>query len=226
MYRAAVFWFSSLFLLAIPAFWPTYLFPPKHETDWHVHFHAVAMLAWVLLLIAQASLIRFGRRDVHRALGKVSFGLVPLLVVSTMLLAHYRLEQAINEELLYFLYVQVALLAQLVLAWGLAIANRREPARHMRYMVCAALPIIDPIVARLLFFGFGINFPEMQVLTYALTDAILLALIRHDRKLGRPERIYPAMLAAFVVLQAPTFVLYKLSAWRDLAAAFVALPLP
>jgi uncharacterized membrane protein len=224
--RAVVFWFSGLLLLAIPAFWPTYLFPPKYETDWHVHLHAAAMLAWMLLLIAQGALMRTGRRELHRALGKVSYGLVPLMLVSTALLAHYRLRQEINEEVLYFLYVQVALFTQLLIAWGLGIRHRREPLLHMRYMACTALTIIDPIVARLLFFGLGISFPETQFFTYALTDAILLALIRHDRRLGRPSRVYPAMLALFVASQAPTFFLYKVPAWRELAAAFAALPLP
>lgn len=46
VYRAAVFYFSGLLLLSIAAFWPTYFFPPKYETDWHVHLHGVAMLAW------------------------------------------------------------------------------------------------------------------------------------------------------------------------------------
>jgi hypothetical protein len=33
---------------------------------------------------------------------------------------------------------------------ALAIANRPRPAVHGRYMVCAALTLVDPIVARIL----------------------------------------------------------------------------
>ncbi len=46
----------------------------------------------------------------------------------------------------------------------------------MRYMVCAALTLVDPVVARLLFIGLGMDYPEGQVVTFALDDTILLAL--------------------------------------------------
>ncbi len=226
MYRAAVFYFSGLLLLSIAAFWPTYFFPPKYETDWHVHLHGVAMFAWVLLLIAQAGLIRARRHDIHRQLGKISFALVPLMVASTLLMAAYRLRQKIDIDTLYFLYLQLALIALLALAYGLAMARRRVPALHMRYMVCAALTLVDPIVARLLFIGLGMDYPEGQVITFALVDTILLALIWNDQRHGRPIRVYPAMLAIFVAVQVPTFFLYKSPAWREFAQWYAALPLP
>lgn len=226
MYRASVFYFSGLLLFSIPAFWPTYFFPPKYDTNWHVHLHGAAMFAWVMLLIAQAGLIRTKRQAIHRQLGKVSYGLVPLMVVSTLLMAAYRLRQKIDVDTLYFLYVQLALIALLALSYGLAIARRREPPLHMRYMVCTALTLVDPIVARLLFFNLGMDFPLGQVVTYGLVDAMLLALIWNDGRKSRPIRVYPAMLAIFVAVQVPTFFLYKLPAWREFAQWYAALPLP
>lgn len=226
MYRAAVFYFSGLLLLSIPAFWPTYFFPPKYESDWHVHLHSVAMFAWVLLLIAQAGLIRAKRHDIHRQLGKISYALVPLMVISTLLMAGYRLRQKIDVDILYFLYVQLSLIAFLALSYGLAMARRHVPALHMRYMVCAALTLVDPIVARLLFNGLAMDFPETQGVTFALVDTILLALIWNDQRQGRPIRVYPAMLAVFIAVQAPTFFLYKLPAWREFAQWYAAVPLP
>ena len=227
MHKVTVFYFGGLLVLAIAAFWRTYFFPPKAEGDWHVHLHGMAMFAWVVLMVAQAGLVRARRLAVHRALGKVSYGLVPLLVVSTVLLAHYRLRtQGLNDELLYFLAVQLGLIAVLALAYGLAMAHRREPAVHARYMVCVALTLVDPIVARLLYFTTGSVPPLMQVATYAMVDAILLALVAADRRAQRPARVYPAMLAVFVAAQWPTFVLPGTAAWRAFAAAFAALPLP
>src|SRR6266550_7517516 len=101
LYRTTVFYFFGLLALALAGFWPTY-FVPKFEADWHVHLHGVAMFLWVLLLIAQAGLVRARQLPLHRALGKVSYGLVPVIVVSTLLLAHYRMKQGLTEELLYF----------------------------------------------------------------------------------------------------------------------------
>lgn len=226
MYRSSVYYFGALLLLAIPAFWQTYLFPPKYETDWHVHLHGLAMFSWVVLMIAQASLIRARHPAIHRSLGKASYGLVPLMVLSTLLLAGYRLRQKIDVDALYFLYVQLSLIAMLAASWTLAMANRRRPQLHMRYMACVALTLVDPIVARILFFYGGMDFPATQVVTYGLVDAILVALALHDRARHPEIRVYPRMLAAFVIAQLPTFFLYKLPAWQSFAEAYAALPLP
>jgi uncharacterized membrane protein len=226
VYRASPFYFGALLLLAIPAFWPTYFFPPKYESDWHVHVHGVAMFSWMALLIAQGALIRTRRNEWHRALGRVSYVLVPVMVVSTILLAHYRLHERIDPEVLYFFYVQVALMGVLAYAWAMAIRNRRQPMRHMRYMVCAALTVVDPIVARLLFFFGGIDFPPTQMVTFAAVDAILLVLIRRDVRERGQSPVYPGMLALFIATQLPTFFLYTQPGWRAFAEWFAALPLP
>ena len=146
-----------------------------------------------LLLIAQATLIRTQRREWHRALGKVSYVLVPLIVVSTLLLAHYRMKQEINQDLLYFFYVQVALVGVLALFMGdgdpqPAIADAahalhglraRSPSSTRSWRACST--------------SSGIDYPPTQVLTYALVDAILLVLIRSDvRRAADDRRCIPA----------------------------------
>lgn len=151
---------------------------------------------------------------------------MPAIVASTLLLVHYRMRHGLNDELLCFFGVQLGLLAVLVIAYGMAMAHRRTPPIHARYMVCAALALVDPIVARLLYFFAGATPPLMQVVTFGLVDAILLALIRADLKAGRPARVYPGMLALFVASQLPVFIVPALPAWRAFAEAFAALPLP
>ena len=226
MYRATPFFFAALLLAAIPAFWPSYLFPKKYESDWHVHLHGIAMFLWMLLLIVQASLIRARSFATHRALGKTSFVLVPVIVASTLLLAHYRMRSGLNKELLYFFYVQSALMVQFVLAWFLAIANRRTPPVHMRFMVCTALALVDPIFARLLYIHFGIEPPMMQLITYAAIDLVLVALVIHDRLERHYSRAYEGMLAVFLVTQAPTFFITQTREWLAFTQAFAKLPLP
>lgn len=226
MHRTSVYYFAGLLLLAIAGFWPSYFFPARRESDWHIHLHGMVMFAWVLLLLAQSGLIAARRHPIHRQLGKVSFALAPLVVVSTVLLAAFRLRQQINADLLYFLYVQLWLLAAFAVSFALAMAYRRTPALHARYMVCAALTLIDPIVARLLYAHGGVEPPHMQVATYLLVDGILLALVASDLKRNQKPRVYPGMLAFFVVAQLPTFFVFNLPEWRTFAQWIAALPLP
>src|SRR5687768_6878773 len=131
--RSAIF-FAALLLLTLPAFWPTYFFPPKAVAEPRIHLHGAAMFAWLILLVGQATLIRGGRRRMHRAIGTVSYVLVPFIVLSTISLLHFRLNQKIDAEMLYFLYVILSLTALFAAAYGLAMMNRRTPAVHARFM--------------------------------------------------------------------------------------------
>jgi len=226
-YRRSAPFFGALLLLAIPAFWPTYFSPPRYEADWHVHVHGIALFTWAILLIVQPALIAAERRDVHRALGKVSYFLAPAIVVSTVLLAHYRLQASEpTYDQLYFTWVQLALMTIFAVSYAQAIRWRRSPAIHARYMVCTALAMVDPIVARLIFFYTGIDIPWTQIVTYLLVDAILLALWWRDRRAGMEVRVFPAMLALFVILEIPTFVVPQMPQWASLVRGFGALALP
>jgi hypothetical protein len=226
MYRASPFWFLALLLATLPAFWVTYFFPRRYETDWHVHLHGLVMFLWLLLLLTQATLARFHAYGWHRALGRSSYGLVPLVVVSTLLLAHYRMRQGLNAELVYFFAVQVGLLVQFVIAYGGAMLNRRTPAVHARFMACTGLALVDPILARVLAIHFGVEPPLLQVMTYGFIDLLLVALILRDRLHATYTHVYQGMLLVFVVTQAPTFFAAESKPWLALTQAFARLPLP
>lgn len=225
-YRNSAPYFASLLLLAIPAFWPTYLYVDKVERDFHVHLHGMSLFLWSVTLIVQPWLIGTGRVKWHRRVGKASFGLAPIVVASTILLAHHRAAKELSFDQLYFLYVQLALLTLFAIAYVQAIRFRRSGGIHARYMVCTALTLVDPILARLEYNLFGIDIPVSQVITYGLIDAILVHLWMRDRALGNGISVFPAMLGVFLALEIPTFLLPGLPVWESLANAFARLPLP
>lgn len=227
MTRSAVFYFVALLLAALIAFWPTYFTRIEEMASWRVHAHGALLLAWLLLLIAQAWLIRDRRGAWHRALGKVSYVLAPLIVVSALVVEHGVVQRAAgkyDEETLYFSYVVLALLILFVLSYARAIANRRTPALHMRYMMCTALAMVDPVFARILDVRLGIGIGAGQIITYTMVDAILLWLCFNDRNTS--YRVFPKMLVAFVLVQLPTFFFYKTAWWPDFVAWYAALPIP
>jgi len=96
----------------------------------------------------------------------------------------------------------------------------------MRFMVCTALALVDPILARVLMIHFAIEPPLLQAITYAFIDLILVALIAHDKLQRHYVRVYPAMLAFFVATQLPTFFVMGWRPWLDFTRAFAKLPLP
>ena len=227
MVRAALWGFLALAALTLPAFWPSYFAVPIAKDALHVHFHGIAMFAWTALLVAQAALMRFGRREWHRALGKVSFVLVPVVVLSTLMLARLRAQQApASEEIIYFLYVQLGLVAFFALCYAWAMANRRVPPLHMRYMAGTALAMVDPIVARLLAIYLGVMPPLMQAITYGLVLALLAAMAWRERARAPLAAAWRRMALAYALLMAPTFFVPQTAAWRAFVAWYGTLPLP
>ena len=226
MARNVVFFFSAFLLATFVAFWPTYFTRINTMPSWHVHAHGAIMLSWLLLLIAQAWLIRIRRGPVHRILGKVSFLLVPLIVISSFAVEHASLVRAagkVDLEALFFAFLIVALMFAFLFAFALAMVHRRDKALHMRYMICTPLSMFDPVFARIIDVRFGIGYPVTQMFTFAMIDAILLWLCWLDR--NTPYRAFHKMLAVFVAVQIPALLVYKTAWWAYAVAWFAGLPL-
>lgn len=221
------YYFIVLLFLAVIGFWESYFSKLFSGIDSYTHFHAITMLLWIAMLISQAFLIRYKRLELHKFIGKSSYGLVPVLIISLILLAHSQItihEYGISYTRLYILFLQLSLLVIFVTAYGLAIIYRHSPSHHARYMVCTSLTLVDPAVARL-----PLNIPALpfsyQVLTFSLIDLILIALIFMERnqKLGR--EVFPIMLVIFMVIQGLNLTWTGSDTWDNFSLWFAKLPL-
>jgi hypothetical protein len=79
----------SLFFVIVLAFitwgfYKTYIifFPSFTGFNNLQHFHGAMMMIWMGFLIVQPLLIRSGKVTTHRAVGKLSYVIAPLLMVS------------------------------------------------------------------------------------------------------------------------------------------------
>lgn len=183
----------------------------------------------MLMLIAQPLAIRARRLSWHRLVGRASYALAPLILVSILLLAHSRIKGLSGEPYAlqtYILYLQVSLALLFGLSYALAIFTRRTAALHARFMVCTALTLIDPVVIRLMFWADPTPAWNYQWLTFGLTDLVLVVLIWLDRNSRVGRAVFPAMLVAFAAAQAPALLgLTNQAAWQAFARWFAALPL-
>lgn len=180
------------------------------------------------MLIAQSFFIRQSRRGLHRAVGKFSYVLVPWIAISTMMLANHQLNnRGVTGEGVYVLMLQLSILVQFLGFYSLAIVNRKRPDVHARYMVCTALPLLDPIFARVLMFNFLTpeQIPLAHFYTYPLTALVLVALVVWDWRSSNRRDVFFPMLFVLVALQLPTFLVTGTAAWQSFAAWFMRLPL-
>jgi len=226
-FRTSGYYFSLLLLLSIIGFWNSYFSNLLNETNGYIHFHAATMLLWLGLLITQAMLIKNNQYKLHKTLGRLSYVLVPLIIVSLILLAHKQItiyEYGVSYSRLYILFLQFSLLTIFVISYVLAIIFKHSPLVHARFMISTALTFIDPIVARI-----PLNLPPLpysyQLLTFGLTDFILLLLIYFERNQTRGRLIFPAMLMIFMSFQYLNLNFTRHVIWDDFSLWFAMLPL-
>jgi hypothetical protein len=219
-----------LLLLAVAAFWPHYLSRRWAAIDAYTHVHALLGTAWMGMLVVQPALIVKGRRRAHRAFGHAAALLAPAFVVSGVLLAHFKLKGMpadlfAKEGVYVYLPLSVALL--FAAGAGLGYAWRRSTAVHARFMVSTALLLVDPVLARLMFFHLP-RLPFEQLYQGISFSLIALALFFLWRTLpaGIAGRVaFRNFCVGTVAVLMLFFVLPHTGAWAAFVLWFRALPL-
>jgi hypothetical protein len=166
-----VAWFL---LLLIPftflGFYPSYFSILLSPTDKVYHIHAFFMILWVAMAIIQPFLIQQKKIAAHKLVGKISYGIMPLVFITGYLVIRHTyytnlerytarvtngssnlnpeelLEKAaasIDIGLIYFIW--------LFTFYILAIINRKKILFHATYMFAAILTILGPTVDRLIY---------------------------------------------------------------------------
>lgn len=172
----------TLLLLAFVAFWPLYLSKNWVAIDGYTHAHALLGTLWLLVLIVQPLLIRRGHRAAHRAIGRASLFVAFAFVVSGLLLTQFRVSrmsaEAFEREGIY-IYLPLAVALLFAVACGLGVRWRHSAQVHARFMVSTALLLIDPVLARIMFFYLpplpSENF--YQGITFTLIAVVMAVLV-------------------------------------------------
>ncbi len=211
IYRDAYYWMIALLVILLIGFWPSYfsrLTEPMHVT---LHLHSIAMLAWVVLLITQSWLVRNRKLSHHRALGKTSFVIAPLVVI-TGIWVNFHFQGRHEEPLAIGIQAIFWFGFFLPLLFGVlyvqAIRHRRNMNLHARYMILTALVFLIPGLGRALdniLGSFGLSSPSFMQLMF-FTLAIGLWLMIRDWQNQRPWR--PSLV--FNVLWAGNMILFAL----------------
>jgi hypothetical protein len=161
------------------------------------HLHALIASVWVLMLIVQPFLIFNKKFTLHRKVGKLSYVVFPLLILSFI----PQIIKIVRTEDIANLFFPLGDGTLLIVFYLLAIYNRKVSSKHMRYMITSALVLLGPTVGRI-----GPNllgFTELftQNFEYGIIYAILLSLIFYDLKNKRKFQPYLIAIAGFVIHQ-------------------------
>jgi hypothetical protein len=155
-----------------------------------VHVHGLLFTAWIILLMAQTSLVAMKRTDLHRRLGiagAVLAGLMTVVAYVTALSALHR--GRMTAEFLAVPLTTVVLFPAFVTA---ALILRRNPEAHKRLMLIATTELLIAAVGR---WPVIVGLPPIA--SYAVTDMFVVALLIYD--LLSRRRPHPATVCGGLI---------------------------
>jgi len=216
---------SAVLLIVVVqvGFYKTYIqFFPRFEGFRYVqHFHGAMMMGWLILLLVQPILIRTGKFELHRLVGRLSYVLAPLVLVSMYLISQFRYNGILESS------GQVAAVAHLALNFPniiffavlylLAILYKHRTDLHMRFMFSTVFVLVGPGLARAL----------IAYMQYSLADAVMVVRIITPLITGaitvldsvRTKRVSPfAVVFAFMVLHTILWEARETPFWQSIGS--------
>ena len=187
-----------------------------------VHIHGAVFSAWILLLIAQTSLVAAHRVDLHRRLGILGMGLACLMVVLGVLVATDRLARNTAspgaktlEEIRAFYAIPVADILMFTIFVYLGYRNRIHPTVHKRLMLFATMALLDAAFDRWHIFD-PYSLPVVNLVCFV---PLLLLLIGYDWwSTGRVQRVTLWSSVFLIVVQQVRHPISNTALWQSFAA--------
>lgn len=197
-YKNLGYFLLLLIPLAFFGFYKTYFVQfPNFEDNItiFIHLHAFIASIWILLLILQPLLIRNRKNKLHRKIGKLSYIIFPLLILSFV----PQMIRIIQSDAPQFLFFPLADSVLLILFYSLAMFHRRNASKHMRYIIGTATVFLGPTIGRI-----GPHFLDWsetvtQNVQYGIIYLILIVLIYYDKRKGKNHIPYVLIFSLWVV---------------------------
>ncbi|MDH5344639.1 MAG: hypothetical protein OEW59_02665, partial [Gammaproteobacteria bacterium] len=201
-----------------------------------LHVHAVLMGSWLLLLLAQTTLIATGNGAQHRKLGLVAAVLLPALVLAMPGVVHATWSWigsipagAMEAEELGGLKVivsnillpqmRIAILFPALIIWALLV-RRKDLETHKRLMILATLLPLPAAIDRITWLPASI--PESPTSIHLYSLLLLLPVLVYDVvRRGQIHRAYVIGIALNLPFVAATHLLWSSPWWLAVAPKIV-----
>ncbi len=238
-YNNLGYWFLLLIVFAFAGFYTTYFSKLFAPTSNIIHIHFVFLALWILMLIAQPFLIKYKKLSVHKLLGKASYILVPLVLITSWLLArneYYRKIENLRSEVAggmqnisHFVILKKAsqnpaafiAIIWFIIFYSLAIKYRKKATKHARYMLATALILLSPTLDRFIAINLGIRSVggiSSYIISFLLIDLILLYLLFVDYRNKKETTTLSTCLVIFIVGQLSFYILPNFNSWANFMA--------
>lgn len=189
------------------------------ELSFLLHVHGLVFTSWVLLFLAQTTLVAARRTDIHRRLGVAGAVLAALVLIVGTTTAILRVKDGAapipGVSPLSFLAIPLFDMVVFGILVGAALYFRRRLDTHKRLMTLATIALMSAPIARLPFSLLQAGPPAF----FGLTDLFIVILLIYDivtRRRAHPATIWGGLL--IVVSQPLRLMISGTSAWMTLAS--------
>ncbi|ULQ53390.1 hypothetical protein [Flavihumibacter fluvii] len=230
-YKNLVYFFLVIAVITFIGFYKKYFslapdFPGLKNIH---HFHALALSTWLSMLIIQPILIANNKMTAHKLIGKFSYLLVPFMFVSMILAYHNQYLRFVAEgkpetASLAFVFSPTTDAIPFVIFYLLAILNKRETAKHMRYMICTGIVIGGPGLGRIFMTWMDMDIFAAIGLMTLFTLLVFIGFIVYDRVKNKHFRINPFTIAFIIWLIPNILIIFfpNTAFWQGIAKWMVA----
>ncbi|MEO6547978.1 MAG: hypothetical protein ABIN94_08250 [Ferruginibacter sp.] len=220
------YYFIGLLALALAGFWKSYFskfFNGTNDYNFYFHFHAAMMILWVAILIAQPMLIHKKKMELHRIIGKFTYVLMPVMLVSVLLIMNSEMKAVPADELAFaHVLFPVRDFFFLSIFFTIGVIYRHNIQVHARAMIITGIVFIEPALFRFLGGLFG---RPGSLAGMFLIVSLLVTLIIKERKQKSARWLFPAFLTVDVMVYLVLILQVPLSFLDPVVRWFAKLPL-
>jgi len=96
----AYFFLGFIVFVALGFYYPYFsLFPEFKSVTAIIHIHATTLLLWVVVLIIQPFLIAYKKFKAHRVIGRFTYLLMPLIIISSIGVLRQQYQEGVQQHL-------------------------------------------------------------------------------------------------------------------------------
>jgi hypothetical protein len=210
-----------LFILLQVAFHPTYLqyFPQFKGFNWTHHIHGALMVSWVMMLVIQPYLIYKGKYKTHRLIGKISYFIAPLMLISMFLATRLNYLNSVGKvpfkNVAYIQALNFITPLIFLLFYSLAIINKKDVFKHKRYMIGTSFIMLTAILNRLLQEIFG-NIEPYEFFIPLYLGVIVTALLLANDILKKRNPVPYTIVMLVLFLNIVIFYARETEVWQSI----------
>lgn len=154
-YKILIVFFTLIMIISFAGFYSSYWskFPRLGEFQNLIHIHFVAFSCWLFLIVIQPILIMRKKFKLHRQLGRFSYLLAPILVLTIILLTKEKFLREFDEfpsDAALTAFIAFVDISSFSTFYLIAMFKKSNVRWHVAFIIAATLIVLNPGLSRLL----------------------------------------------------------------------------